>query len=51
MATSAAAVSEAKNSQAQRRSPDLLASAIKELAEAAKYPAESVDPGIYESIG
>jgi hypothetical protein len=50
MATSAAAVSETKNSQAQRRSPDLLASAIKELAEARKRPAESVDPGINESI-
>ncbi len=50
MATSAAAVSETKNSQTQRRSPDLLASAIKELAEARKRPTESVDPRINESI-
>ncbi len=50
MATSAAAVSETKNSQAQRRGPDLLTSAIKELAEARKRRAESVDPRINESI-
>ncbi len=50
MATSVVAVSETKTSQAQRRSPDLLASAIKELAEARKRPAESVDPRINESI-
>ncbi len=50
MATSDVAVSETKNSQAQTRSPDLLAGAINELAEARKHPAESVGQGINESI-
>jgi hypothetical protein len=50
MATRAAAVSETKNTQAQRRSPDLFASAIKELAETRKQSADSVDPGSNESI-
>ncbi len=46
MATSGAAVSETKNSQAQRRSTDLLAGAIKVLAEPRNCLAQSVDPVI-----
>jgi hypothetical protein len=51
MATSVSAVSETKNSnKACRRSPDLLAQAILELTESRKHPAETVNPGINESI-
>jgi hypothetical protein len=50
MATRAASVSETKNTQAQRRRPDLITSAIKELAEARKQSADSVDSGSNESI-
>jgi hypothetical protein len=51
MATSVSAVSETKKkNEAHRRSPDLLAQAIHELAESRKRPVETVNPGINESI-
>jgi hypothetical protein len=51
MANSVSAVSETKKSnEAHRRSPDLLAQAIHELAESRKHPVETVNPGINESI-
>jgi len=51
MATSVSAVRETKkNNEARRRSPDLLAQAIHELAESRKHPVEIVNPGINVSI-
>jgi hypothetical protein len=51
MATSVSTVSETKKSnEARRRSPDLLAQAIHELAESRKHPAETANPGINEYI-
>jgi hypothetical protein len=49
-ATGVAMGKKSEEKSIQRRSPDLLAGAIKELAESSKHPAEAVDTEITASI-